>query len=230
MYCIKCGVRLADTEKKCPLCATRVWHPDVEQAPAEPLYPAGKMPRARSGRKTLSGMIVFFFLVPLLVSLFSDLQFDGKMDWFGYVAGAVGVLYVTLALPLWFKTPRPAVFLMGDFASAALYLWYIDRAANGGWFLPFALPVTLGLGLITVATVILVRRLGRGRLYIFGGGSIVLGAFVLMVELLLVKTFQLSFAGWSVYPLTVLALLGGFLIYLGINRHVRENIQRKLFF
>ena len=26
MYCIKCGVELADSEKVCPLCGTRVFH------------------------------------------------------------------------------------------------------------------------------------------------------------------------------------------------------------
>ena len=29
MYCIKCGVELADSEKVCPLCGTRVFHPDL---------------------------------------------------------------------------------------------------------------------------------------------------------------------------------------------------------
>ena len=37
MYCVKCGVRLADTEKVCPLCATRVYHPDLEQPKTPPL-------------------------------------------------------------------------------------------------------------------------------------------------------------------------------------------------
>ena len=31
MYCIKCGVELADTEKQCPLCGTLVYHPELEQ-------------------------------------------------------------------------------------------------------------------------------------------------------------------------------------------------------
>ena len=29
MYCVKCGVELADSEKKCPLCGTPVFHPDI---------------------------------------------------------------------------------------------------------------------------------------------------------------------------------------------------------
>ena len=37
MYCIQCGVKLADTEKTCPLCATVVYHPQLERPHAEPL-------------------------------------------------------------------------------------------------------------------------------------------------------------------------------------------------
>lgn len=33
MYCIKCGVKLADSEKKCPLCNTIVCHPEFEPNP-----------------------------------------------------------------------------------------------------------------------------------------------------------------------------------------------------
>ena len=27
MYCVKCGVELADSQRVCPLCGTRVFHP-----------------------------------------------------------------------------------------------------------------------------------------------------------------------------------------------------------
>ena len=39
MYCIKCGVELADSEKKCPLCGTVVYHPDIKQGEAKTPYP-----------------------------------------------------------------------------------------------------------------------------------------------------------------------------------------------
>ena len=45
MYCIKCGVELADSEKVCPLCGTRVFHPDLPQAQGEPPYPPQEQAR-----------------------------------------------------------------------------------------------------------------------------------------------------------------------------------------
>lgn len=72
MYCIKCGVKLADTEKKCPLCNTIVSHPEFTQTAERPLYPSNKIPKSNSGSKALNGAIIILFLIPLLVCFFAD--------------------------------------------------------------------------------------------------------------------------------------------------------------
>ena len=51
-----------------------------------------------------------------------------------------------------------------------------------------------------------------------------------MLELLLDITFNVAFIGWANYPLIVLVLLGGALLYLGINHSARAMMERKLFF
>ena len=39
MFCIKCGVELTDGQSICPVCGTRVYHPDVPIKQAPPTYP-----------------------------------------------------------------------------------------------------------------------------------------------------------------------------------------------
>ena len=63
-----------------------------------------------------------------------------------------------------------------------------------------------------------------------GGAFIATGAFMLLVEFLMNLTFDLSFIGWSLYPLVVLVLFGCLIIYLAINSDARETLERKLFF
>ena len=230
MYCIRCGVKLADTEKKCPLCGTVVCHPDFEPAAVRPLYPGNKLPRSNSVSRALNGAVIILFMIPLLVCFFADLSLDGRMEWFGYVAGALLVAYVALALPGWFEKPNPVVFVPCDFAAAALYLGYINWATGGNWFLGFALPVVGGICLITCTVVTLLHCLRRGRLYILGGAFMALGVFMLLIEFLMGVTFELRFIGWSIYPLVVLVLFGGMMIYFAINSAAREMIERKLFF
>lgn len=230
MYCVNCGVRLSDTEKKCPLCATVVYHPDVKQSPKKPLYPADQMPERKSGAKALNGAIVILFLIPMILSLFADLQLDGVIDWFGYVAGGLVVAYTVIALPMWFYSPNPVIFVPCDFAVVTAYLMYINWATKGGWFLTFALPVVGCLALIVCAVVTLFRYLPKGKLYVLGGAFMALGALMLLMEFLLDITFDLAFIGWSVYPLVGLAAIGGLLIYLATNSAAREMMERKLFF
>ena len=230
MYCIKCGVKLADTEKKCPICNTVVCHPEFKQTAERPLYPSSKMPKSNSDSKALNGAVIILFLIPLLVCFFADLSPDGKLEWFGYVAGALMVVYVAFALPLWFKKPNPVIFVPCNFVATGLYLLYINLATSGNWFLNFALPVVSGLCLITCTVVTLFYYLRRGRLYILGGAFMALGAFMLLIEFLIGITFGLRFIGWSIYPLIVLILFGGLLIYFAINSAAREMMERKLFF
>ena len=30
MYCVKCGVKLSDNQELCPICGTKVYHPDIK--------------------------------------------------------------------------------------------------------------------------------------------------------------------------------------------------------
>lgn len=230
MFCVKCGVRLADTEKTCPLCGTVVYYPDIKQKDAPPLYPKGRYPQMQANSKVFNGMVIIVFFIPMLICLLSDLLADGKFDWFGLAAGGLVTGYILFALPLWFRKPNPVIFVPCDFAAATLYLLYIDLAAGGHWFMPFAFPVAGALCLIVTTFVTLLHYLKRGRLYIWGGTLIAFGVFILLIELLLRPTFGIIFHGWSVYPLVALVLIGGLLIYLGINASAREMMERKLFF
>ena len=189
MYCVKCGVQLADTEQKCPLWETVVYHPDISRPAVQPLYPVDRLPKKGSAAKALSGAVLILFVLPLLIGLYSDLHVDGQLDWYGYMAGGVALGYVLLPLPLWFRHPNPVIFVPCDFAAAGLYLLYINLATNGSWFLSFALPVTGFIGLLVTAVVVLRRYVRRGRLFVFGGAILAFAAFMPVLETVLVVTF-----------------------------------------
>ena len=230
MYCVYCGVKLADSEERCPLCSTASGESLIKREPARALYPKNRYPEASVKPGAINGTLLILFLIPLLVTFFVDLQTGQRLDWFWYVAGALVLAYVVLALPIWFQNPNPVIFVPCDFAASALYLLLINLLTGGKWYLSFALPVTVSVGLIVTTVVVLLRYLRKGRLYIFGGAIIAMGTVMLLLEWLLSVTFQVAFVGWSVYPLTVLALLGGLLIFLAINSSARERMERKFFF
>lgn len=230
MYCIKCGAKLADTEKKCPLCQTVVFHPDIRQPDPLPLYPREKLPAPEVNSRTAQIIVATAFLQALLISLVCDLQLNHAITWAGFVIGGLLLAYLVIFLPGWFRRPNPVVFVPCDFAAAAVYLLYINLATGGRWFLSFAFPVTGFTCLIVTAMVALLRYLRRGKLYVIGGGIIALGAFMPVMELLLCVTFPgIQFIGWGFYPMVALVLLGGMLIFLSICRPARQTMERKFF-
>ena len=145
MYCVKCGVNLADTEKKCPLCGTRVYHPDLQQPPTLPLYPEGEH-RKPINRWSIMLIVSILYLLPMSICLVCDLTIDGRLEWSGYVVGSLLIVYATFLLPLWFRHPNPVVFVPCAFGVIGLFLLYVSWN-TGGWFLTFGLPVTAALGL-----------------------------------------------------------------------------------
>lgn len=229
MYCVRCGVELADTESRCPLCGTVVYHPELQQKEGERLYPEKDRPQ-RGRSRWLPIVLSAVTLLAMLIVLLCNLQISGAVTWSGFVLGALILGYVIAVLPTWFSKPNPVIFVPCGFAATALYLLYISVITEGRWFLCFALPVTGGIGLIVTAVVTLLRYVKKGKLYIFGAASILLGIFVMVVEWLIHTVFYGGWMiGWSLYPLVVLAVLGGFLIFLAICRPARESMERKFF-
>ena len=229
MYCVKCGVRLAETEKVCPLCDLSTGEAITGRNPARPLYPENRYPEAPQKPRAVNGTILILFCIPMLVTFFTDIQSNGKQDWFWYVAGALVLAYLVFALPLWFRKPNPVILVPCDFAASALYLLLINTLTEGRWFFGFALPIVGSMGLVTTTVVVLLRYVRKGRLYIAGGVILATGAWLLFVEWLLSVVFRIRFTGWSLYPLTVLIPLGGLLIFLAIHSAAREKMERKFF-
>lgn len=230
MYCVNCGVKLEDTEKKCPLCHTICYHPDIRRPEAESLYPPSQYPTPKVRPSGILSAVTTLFVLAIFVMLLCDLQLNGKLTWADLASGAVGLLYIALILPFWFRKPNPVIFVPCGFAATAAYLLYIDLATGGNWFLSFAFPVTGGVCLVITTLLTLLRYVRRGRLFIYGGCIMGFGALMILVEFLMHLTFSGVTFGWSLYPFAAFFLLGGYLLFLGIYRPARESMERKFFF
>lgn len=231
MYCVKCGVELADSERRCPLCGTVVFHPELERPEGRPPFPRdGDFAPETVSRSGLLFVLSMLFALPVVITLLCDWQINGHIVWAGYATGAIVLLYILAILPMWFQKPNPVIFVPVDFAAAALYLLYVNCATGGHWFLSFALPATGAAGLIVTAAVTLLRYVRKGHLFIFGGALILTGGYTVLLEFLLNVTFRLHEGFiWSFYPLAACFILGMTLIIIGICRPLRESLHRKFF-
>lgn len=233
MYCVKCGVELADSEKHCPLCQTKVVCPEgLTREVCDPPYPKhpGEVTEGVSRGAVLS-LLSLLFAIPFVICLLCDLNLNGGITWAGYVMGALALLYVQFVFPYWFRRPNPVIFAPVSFAALGLYLLYISLKTEGGWFLSLAFPVVVTLGLIVTAVVTLTRYLRGGRCFIYGGALCLFGFSMIPLEWLICLTFGIDkMFRWSLYPFAGIVLIGAFLLLVGICRPLREALRRMLFF
>lgn len=228
MYCMNCGVRLSPSESRCPLCGTLAYHPDLPRQNGALNYP-NSSPLLRPSRGTLPLLATILLLVAAAVTITVDLSISPGLSWSGYVLGSIGLFYLIVILPGWFRHPNPVIFAVLDFTAIEIFLLCIDLVNHGGWFLSFAFPAAGICGLITVTEITLLHYLRRGRLYILGGGFIAFGGYMMLLEMFSVITFDLKMFRWSIYPLSALSSLGLFLIFTAICKPWRELLRRKFF-
>ena len=230
MYCIKCGIELSDGQAICPICKTKVCHPDFPADPALATYPPRPFQSEEYNYRGLLFVITIVMGLLSVLPLFLEWLLFEAITWSGYVCGSIVLFYIIVLLPRWFRNPNPVIFTPCSFAAIAGYLLYINLMLKGNWFITFALPVVALLAAITTTLAALLRYLRRGRLYIMGGGLIAMGAFSVYLEFFIWYTFQPDkFFFWSLYPLIAFVVLGLMLITVAIVKPFKESL-RKIFY
>lgn len=230
MFCIKCGVELSDSEESCPLCGTRVYHPDIERKVQEPAFPVFTPSDEKLSTRGLLFIVTTIFAAVIAQLLICEFSVTAAHGWAGYAIGGVVLVYILIVLPMWFRKPNLVIFVPCDFAAILLYLLYIDILTEGHWFLSFAFPAVGALALIATAFTALLKYVKRGHLYIWGGTIIANGLYMVLLELLINYTFRLSSVfKWSYFPLFGCFILGMGLIVIAICKPIREALKKKFF-
>ena len=229
MYCARCGVKLSEGQTVCPICETRVFHPDIP-IKEENTYPKIPFESEEFNYRGLMFVLTMIFLVPLVLPIILDLSWRSEITWSGYVSGGTLLFYVSFVLPFWFKKPNPVIFVPISFALAIVYLLYICLHTGGNWFMSFAFPVAGGLGIIITAATAVLHYVKKGCLYTIGGTLIALGLWTVLLEFDIRTTFSVYTPFyWSLAPLTVLSVVGIMLIVIAIVKPLKESLKRVFF-
>ena len=234
-YCVHCGVELADCESKCPLCGTEVLDPKAPNRKGKPLYPPSPVrTQQQVSRPSLLGLLTLIFLIPVLLCIVCDLSVNRQIEWSGYVIGAFFLLYVAIAAPLLLSVKpfrHRAVFsISADILTLLAFLYYIAQKTQGGWFWPFAVPVSLLAGGIICLLIFLAQHTPLSRLAISAIGIVCIGLLCPAIELLLNHVFALRDSlAWSLYPFVTFFLLSAVLLYIDHNKPLKEKLLQKFF-
>ncbi len=230
MYCVKCGVKLAESEAVCPLCGTVPYHPELPVNSGKSTFSAGLKPKATMNRYAVLMLVSVLYAVLVSLLALCNWLLSKEFSWSYYATGGLLLSYIFFVLPTWFRKPNPVIFVPCDFAATGLFLLGVDLITDGCWFFSMALPATIILGLIVTAVITLVYYLRRGYFFIFGGALIGCGIFSALLELFIYITFDIPrYYFWSIYPLVACTLFGIALVVIGICPSLRKRLEKKFF-
>ncbi len=233
-YCVHCGVKLADSEKRCPLCQTPVYDPAEPQRSAAPKpypvrTPEQELKRSKRFLLTLASLML---LAPAGLCLVIDLLISGGVSWSGYASGALIMLFLSVAVPL--AVPKYQIyFAIGtSFLCLNGYLFLVERLSGSErWFFPIALPA-LALGALIITLITALLRLGwLNKLTFIAAAFAGCALECLAIEWLHSAAAQK--AGefvWSPFVLAPCIFISLSLFFINGNRSVREEVRRRVHF
>lgn len=232
-YCVNCGVELADSEKRCPLCHVEVVNPQKpwEESPERPYSRHVDTIMKRIDRSYLATLMGLILTIPCVITVLLDILSGDGLSWSAYVVGAITVLFVCALLPLYFKRYHTVLFLSADCAAVLLYLLFIERMNGGSWFLGLGLPLTAAASVCILVPALLFTKLKPSVLIRIGIVLFAVGLYVVATELVI----SLNDSGmvrlvWSWYALIPCAVLGVVAMVLERRKKLKESIRRRLFY
>lgn len=238
-YCVNCGVKLAESEQKCPLCQCPVVNPMVQPITEDTECP---YPQRRDTLKNIvdRGFVVsvasILYAIPLLICLFVDWMMNGALTWSVVATAGIALSWAIFFQPVLFHKKYLALYSAVDFILLIGLFYAIGwHVKEYNWILIIALPIALILYTI-INTIGYLRMSGvlRRRLYLSATILALLGLLCVIVEWLewLYETKILQYAkkfeSWSVIVFISCFVLAGVLCYIEKKKKLKKSLQKNL--
>ena len=152
MYCEKCGIHLAGSISRCPLCQS-----SLSGEPEEGAFPV------LAGEKKAHGLILrlaaLTTVVVLVICAAVNLSLPESGSWFWFVAAGLVSLWLLLGVAAWKRrNPLKSIVWLLAVVSALVLLWDW-RTGFAGWSVNFVLPIFISCTQFAVAAVAITLRL-----------------------------------------------------------------------
>lgn len=232
-YCVNCGVKLAASEEKCPLCNTVVMNPnDTNEKEKIAVYSKRfeEYPVKKLNLKYLTQIILTVIAVGVIVQTICDVLVTQSISWSLYAIGAYGLL-LCFALPLLVSMKSPYIATAIDIVALALYIYMIALITNGEvWYYEFYLPLHVLTGIYVWLVVIFLRKKRRNYFRV-GGVSLLFVCFMLVLIELLADVYIVGevYLIWSLCCAPLLIAIATLLLVIAARPKLREEMSRRLY-
>lgn len=232
-YCVNCGVELDKTLDKCPLCATKVYHPDkVEIIAEEQTFPK-KMGEVEtvSKKEGIIFVTVLSITIAVTCALLNILVYD--TSWWSVPVGGICItLWVFFMAGIFCEKITVYGMLLLDAVAIGNCMFLISLITSSNqWFWNIGLPIlVVSFGLLEIAVFLSKKfpsSLLTGTLYFF----VITAGICVTIEAVLDNYFRQAISlSWSAIVLTVCAIIVVFLVLVLMMGRLRNTIRRRLHF
>lgn len=232
-YCVNCGVELAASEKRCPLCGVEVLNPrePFDELAARPFPADVEKVRHRLVRVTAAQVFSLLLAIPLISILLVDLIQDGALTWSLIPTAAMVCAFLAVVLPCLFKRPIVWLFMILGVAETVLLLFVLKVILGGDWLWLFALPITLLTGAAVIGGYLMIRSRRAPLALKVVIILLILAVYIIVLQMLIeIHLHGRIRIDWSLYAAIPCGMLS--LVALIIGRLVRKNeaFRKKMFF
>lgn len=234
-YCVNCGVELAQSEARCPLCGVEVVNPadPASQGRGPRPYPHRiERINVQVNRRYTAAFLSLILLIPVFVTIFTDIMTGDGVSWSMYVVGSALVLFTSLLLPLLLKRLNAYVCVLLDGLAVLLFLLLIQFiVGKQAWVVPLGLPLTALATLYALLIAFLASP--RRTMDFFIRAAIALSAAgVVVVGVECVIRFAAGtpvYPLWSMYALFPCLVLSGVLLILNKRARFKSELKRRFY-
>lgn len=155
-YCVKCGVELDASAKKCALCSTPVINPELIslQPEEKPFSENVQIPKGIK-KRFIAFVISVTMLIPNIVMFFLNVFFLKEGFWSIYVLTASLLVWVLFVFPVFSEKKHPFLLWAFDTAAVAGFCYVIFRLhGEQMWILKFILCIIAMLSAAVLAVML----------------------------------------------------------------------------
>jgi len=233
-YCVHCGVKLSEGEKRCPLCLTPVFDPaEPRRSNAPRAYPVRTPEQElKKNKHFLLIMAGLMLAAPALLCLIIDLLITGSVTWSGYASSALILLFAAVMVPLAVEKYQVYVTVGTGFLCLNTYLFLVEQLSNSGsWFFPIALPAISLCAVMMTIIILMYRRETLNRLTLIAASFAAIAMECVAIEWLInAANGKSGDFIWSPFVLAPCAFISLALFFINYNRAVREEVRRRVHF
>lgn len=231
-YCVNCGVELMRSERKCPLCGVEVLNPlEPGGVPGDEAFPRVREPVESAFDRGLWIKIVSIALaLPAAVCFASNVVFHSSEYWSLYVIGALVVAWTFCVTPFLFRRYFPLIWIVANTGVSLGYLYLLEYLSGaGGWFLPLALPIVLGVAFLSFVIIALIHLKVLRQLFTASAVFLAIGLLSVLVEISVNMYTGGEFRmAWSWFSLMSCMATAGALVLIERKLIIKEKLKRRL--